>query len=120
MPWWKRRMQTSITDLRRHVAQLQEWNRGKLSNRVKADLERKYYVKNKDLNVVIKKSNKELKLKPPSFRSMVKEITSLYKTGYFKPTKNSCLKRLREKVDKMMRNPVQKKVEISGGKLSKM
>ena len=55
MPWWKRRIQTSITDLRIHVAQLQEWNRGKLSNRVKADLERKYYVKNKDLNVVIKK-----------------------------------------------------------------
>ena len=33
---------SSIAELRRHVAQLQKWNRGKLSkNRVKADLERK-------------------------------------------------------------------------------
>ena len=28
---------------------------------------------------------------------MMKEITNLYKTDYSKPTKNSCLKRLREK-----------------------
>ena len=55
-------MQTSIAKLRRHVAQLQEWNRGKLSkNRVKADLERKYYVKNKDLNVVIEKMKQRIK-----------------------------------------------------------
>ena len=56
IPLWKRCIQTSIAELRRHVAQLQEWNRGKLSkNRVKADLERKHYVKNKGLNVVIEK-----------------------------------------------------------------
>ena len=47
-------IQTSIAELRRHVAQLQEWNGGKLSkNRVKEDLERKYCVKNKGLNLVI-------------------------------------------------------------------
>ena len=41
IPWWKRRIQTSIPKLRRYVAQLLEWNRGKLlKNRVKADLER--------------------------------------------------------------------------------
>ena len=41
IPWWKRRIQTSILKLRRYVAQLLEWNRGKLlKNRVKADLER--------------------------------------------------------------------------------
>ena len=33
---------------------------------------------------------------------MIKEITNLYKRGYFKPTKTSCLKRLMETVDKMM------------------
>ena len=49
--WWKLRI---ITELRRHVARLQDWNRGKLSkNRLKVDLEGKYYVKNKGLNVVI-------------------------------------------------------------------
>ena len=59
IPWWKRRIQTSIAELRRHVAQLQQWNRTKLSkNRVKADLERKYYLKNKDHNVVIKEMKK--------------------------------------------------------------
>ena len=45
---------------------------------------------------------------------MLKEITKLYKKSYFKPTKNSCVKRLREKVDKMIRNPLQKKVEKFG------
>ena len=33
---------------------------------------------------------------------MMKEIIDLYKIGYLKATKNSCLKRFREKVDKMM------------------
>ena len=38
--WWKRCTQTSILDLRSHVAQLQEQSRGKLSkNRMSADLE---------------------------------------------------------------------------------
>ena len=39
--WWKRCIQTSIIDLRRHVAQLQEQNRGKMSkNRMNTDLEK--------------------------------------------------------------------------------
>ena len=51
MTWWKLRI---ITELRRYVARLQDWNRGKLSkNILKVDLEGKYYVKNKGLNVVI-------------------------------------------------------------------
>ena len=45
---------------------------------------------------------------------MLKEITKLYKKSYFKQTKNSCVKRLREKEDKMIRNPLQKKVEKFG------
>ena len=28
IPWWKRCIQTKIPKLRRHVVQLQEWNRG--------------------------------------------------------------------------------------------
>ena len=31
IPWWKQRIQTSIAELRGHVAQLQECKRGKLS-----------------------------------------------------------------------------------------
>ena len=62
--WWKRHIQTNIAKLRRHVAQLQKWNRGKLSkNRVKPDLERKYYGKNKGLNVVIKEIKQRIKAK---------------------------------------------------------
>ena len=59
------KMHTDITaELRRHQAQLQDWNRGKLSkNRVKADLERKYYVKNKRVFVVIKKIKQRIKAK---------------------------------------------------------
>ena len=111
-------MSSSIAELRRYVAQLQEWNRIKLSNnRVKADLERKYYVKNKGLMWSSKKQNKELKLKPPSFRSMMKEIISLYKPGFVKATKNSCLKRLGGKLAKMLWKPKVKKVESFGATL---
>ena len=56
-----------------------------------------------------KKSNKELKLKPQGFIGTTKEITNLHKTGYFKTTQNSYLKRLSEKVHKIMWNPMQKK-----------
>ena len=55
-------MSSSIAELRRYVAQLQEWNRIKLSNnRVKADLERNYYVKNKGLHVVIEETKQRIK-----------------------------------------------------------
>lgn len=70
IPWWKQCIQTSTAELRRHIAQLQEWNKAKLSKyRVKEDLERKYYVKNIGCSMAIK---------------------------------NYCLKRLRDKVPKMM------------------
>ena len=66
IPEKKQRIQTSI---RRHVAQLQEWNRGKLSKyRVKADLERKYYVKNKDPDVVIKEMKQRIKAETAQFQ----------------------------------------------------
>ena len=62
--WWKRQIQTRIAELKRHVAQLQEWNRGKLSkNRVEVGLERKYYVNNKGLNVVVKEIKQRIKAK---------------------------------------------------------
>ena len=64
IPWWKRCIQTSIEELRRHVTQLQNSNRGKLSkNRLKADLERKYYGKNKGLNVITKEIKQRIKAK---------------------------------------------------------
>ena len=50
IPLWKWHIQTSTAELRQHVEQLQEWNKDKLSkNRVKPDLERKYYVNNEEL-----------------------------------------------------------------------
>ena len=61
---WKQCIQSSIAELRRYVAQSQEWSRGKLSNkRVKADLERTYYVKNKGLNVVFEEIKLRIKAK---------------------------------------------------------
>ena len=55
IPWWKQCIQTSTAELRRHIAQLQEWNKAKLSKyRVKEDLERKYYVKNIGCSIAIK------------------------------------------------------------------
>lgn len=63
-----RHIQTSPAELRRHVGQLQEWNRAKLSkNRVRADLEIKHYVKNKALNLVIEEIKEMIKTETTKF-----------------------------------------------------
>ena len=84
IPWWKRDIQIIIAELRRHVAQLQEWNRRKLSkNGVKADPGRKYYVKNIGVNVVVEKMKRSIKAKTTKLQKY-DERNNLYKTGHFK------------------------------------
>ena len=76
-------MSSSIAELRRYVAQLQEWNRIKLSNnRVKADLERKYYVKNKGLHVVIEETKQRIKVKTTKLQKYDERNNQFVQTGF--------------------------------------
>ena len=68
---------------------------------MKVDLERKYYAKNKVLNVVFEEIKQRIKAKTTKLQKY-NERNNLYKTGCFKPTINSCLKKLRGTVEKMM------------------
>lgn len=68
---------------------------------MKVDLERKYYAKNKVLNVVFEEIKQRIKAKTTKLQKCI-ERNNLYKTGCFKPTINSCLKKLRGTMEKMM------------------
>ena len=81
---------------------------------MKVDLERKYYAKNKVLNVVFEEIKQRIKAKTTKLQKYNERNNNLYKTGCFKPTINSCLKKLRRTVEKMMWNPLQKKIESFG------
>ena len=102
------KMHTDITaELRRHQAQLQDWNRGKLSkNRVKADLERKYYVKNKRVFVVIKKIKQRIKAKTSKLQKYDERNNQLTQNRLFHTNQ----KRLFEKIEGKSKQ-MQKKVE---------
>ena len=53
-PWWKRRIQGKISELRKDISHLEEWNKERMSKeRIKNNLEHKYSVKKKGLKVVI-------------------------------------------------------------------
>ena len=59
-PWWKRRLQQSIQELRKHIIILERKKRGEMKKKEKYKvIEHKYSVKKKGLNVVLE----ELKLR---------------------------------------------------------
>ena len=60
-PWWKRRIQSSMTEIRRHINILQRKKKGDLQKDVKyKDLERKYFIKKKGLDVVLEELKERL------------------------------------------------------------
>ena len=63
-PWWKRRIKTSINEIRRHLNILERKQRGdKVAIRKLIPVERKYKVRNKGLNCVIEELKQRLKAK---------------------------------------------------------
>ena len=60
-PWWKRRIKTSISEIRKHINVFERKKRGEKLKREKyAELERKYRVKVKGLDVVIEELKQRL------------------------------------------------------------
>ena len=55
-PWWKRRIESLMTEIRRHINILEHKKMGDLKKDIKyKDLERKYFIRKKGLNVVLEK-----------------------------------------------------------------
>ena len=83
---------------------MMQWIRSKLSKkkkRAKADFKRKYCMKNKGVNVVIEEIKQRIKAKTTNIQKYDDRNNQFVRKRLF-PTKNCCLKKLREKVDKMM------------------
>ena len=63
-PWWKRRIQQSIQELRKHINILERKKRGEIKKKEKYKvIEHKYRVKKKGLNVVLEELKQRIQAK---------------------------------------------------------
>ena len=68
-PWWKRRIQDTIKELRKHVNILQRKSKGELVRNTKyRELEKKYHIKRKGENFVIEELKQRLQVKAAKLR----------------------------------------------------
>ena len=61
-PLWKRRLRSKMSDIRKDLGRVECWKRGELANvDLKYELERKYLVKKKGIDVVIEELKQRMK-----------------------------------------------------------
>ena len=95
-PWWKRRIKNYINNVRRDINRLERERRGETGGKGKRkikELDTKYRVKKKGINLVIKDLKQRLIAKKTKVkRYEQKEFHNLGKIDYFKSTRNRCTK----------------------------
>ena len=68
-PWWKRRIKTSISEIRKHINILERQKKGEIKKKEKfRDLEKRYKIKRKGINVVIEELKQRLDAKTAKIR----------------------------------------------------
>ena len=93
--WWKRRIESDITNLRRDINRLERERRGETGGKGKRkikELNAKYRVKKKGINLVIEELKQRLIAKMTKAQDMKKGFHNLGKANYFKSTRNTCTK----------------------------
>ena len=74
-PWWKKRIQSSMAEIRRHINILESKKKGDLKKEVKyKDLERKYFIKKKGLDVVLEELKQRLQAKSKKIKRYQQRI----------------------------------------------
>ena len=74
-PWWKRRIQSSMTEIRRHINLLERKKKGDLKKDVKYRiLDRKYFIKNKGVDVVLEELEQRLQAKSKKIKRYEQRI----------------------------------------------
>ena len=74
-PWWKRRIESLMTEIRRHINILEHKKMGDLKKDIKyKDLERKYFIRKKGLNVVLEKLKQRLQAKSKKIKRHLQRI----------------------------------------------
>ena len=68
-PWWKRQIKTSISEIRKHINILERQKKGEIKKKEKfRDLEKRYKIKRKGINVVIEELKQRLDAKTAKIR----------------------------------------------------
>ena len=95
-PWWKRRMQAKVQNLRKDLSKLEEWKNNNLrSERKKELLERQYHVKNKGINSVVEELKQRIKAKTAKIRKYEERSNQFMQNRLFQTNQ----KRLFEKLE---------------------
>ena len=93
--WWKRRIESDITNLRRDINRLERERRGETGGKGKRkikELNAKYRVKKKGINLVIEELKQRLIAKKTKVKRYKKGFHNLGKTNHFKTTRDMCTK----------------------------
>ena len=102
-PWWKRRIEEQIQQLRKDISHLEDLSKGKLKRKkdsICERLERKYYVKNKGTKVVIEELKQRVMAKAAKVKRYENRINQYRQNRMFQSNQ----KRLFEELDGNTRN----------------
>ena len=96
-PWWKRRIETDITNLRRHIRRLERERRGETGGKGKRkikELDTKYRVKKKGINLVIKELKQRLIAKKTKVKRYEQRISQFRQNQLFQVNQKQVYKDL--------------------------
>ena len=99
-PWWKRRMQAKIQNLRKDLIKLEELKNNNLRSERKTELlERQYHIKNKRINAVVEELKQRIKAKTAKTRKYEERSNQFMQNRLFQTNQ----KRLFEKLEGIKR-----------------
>ena len=93
--WWKRRIESDITNLKRNNNRLEKERRGETGEKGKRrikELNVKYRVKKKGINLLIQELKQRLTAKKKEVKRYKQRISQFRQNQLFKSTKNRCTK----------------------------
>ena len=97
-PWWKRRIHSSMTEIRRHINKLVRKKKGDLKKDVKyKDLERKYFIRKKGLVAVSEELKQRLQAKSKKIKCYPQRINQFRINRWFQQDQKKVYQQLNSK-----------------------
>ena len=99
-PWWKRRIQQSIQELRKHINILERKKRGEIKKKEKYKvIEHKYRVKKKGLNVVLEELKQRMQAKATKIKRYDQRIEQYRINRLFQQDQKRVYQQLNGKIE---------------------
>ena len=99
-PWWKRRLEGQIKDLRRDLSRIEQMNKGLLnSSDLRNTIMTKYNVKRKGVSVVIEEIKQRVKAKAAKVKRYDDRVRQFHQNRLFNTNQRQLFKELDGKVD---------------------